>query len=89
VFSDLGDDIMILYVFIIPIHWLIGRLNAKRQPFPTEPLIMTFAVTFTTYKMIDWLTKQISKYETLDNNKEVKLSKEEKQELGREINMIT
>jgi hypothetical protein len=39
--------------------------------------------------MIDWLTKQISKYETLDNNKEVKLSKEEKQELGREINMIT
>ena len=39
--------------------------------------------------MIDWLTKPISKYETLDNNKEVKLSKEEKQELGREINMIT
>jgi hypothetical protein len=28
---------------------------------------------FTTYKMIDWLTKQISKQEPLDNNnKEVK-----------------
>ena len=38
---------------------------------------------FTTYKMIDWLTKQISKQEPLDNNnKEVKRFKEE--ELGRE-----
>ena len=32
--------------------------------------------------MIDWLTKQISKQEPLDNNKEVKRFKEE--ELGRE-----
>jgi hypothetical protein len=36
--------------------------------------------------MIDWLTKQISKYELLNNNnnKEVKRSKEEEQNLGRE-----
>jgi hypothetical protein len=35
--------------------------------------------------MIDWLTKQISKQEPLDNkNKEVKRSKEEEQNLGRE-----
>jgi hypothetical protein len=36
--------------------------------------------------MIDWLTKQISKHESLDsnNNKEVKRSKGEEQNLGRE-----
>jgi hypothetical protein len=35
--------------------------------------------------MIDLLTKQISKHESLDNNnKEVKRSKEEEQNLGRE-----
>jgi hypothetical protein len=35
--------------------------------------------------MIDWLTaKQISKYESLDNNKEIERFKEEEQELGRE-----
>ena len=34
--------------------------------------------------MINWLTKQISKQESLNNNKEVKRYKEEKQELGRE-----
>jgi hypothetical protein len=35
--------------------------------------------------MIDWLTKQISKHESLDNNnKEVKRSKEREQEVGRE-----
>jgi hypothetical protein len=33
--------------------------------------------------MIDWLTKQISKYESLDNNNKVKESKEE-EALGRE-----
>jgi hypothetical protein len=38
------------------------------------------------HKIIDWLTKQISKHESLvNNNKEVKRSKEQKQEeLGRE-----
>jgi hypothetical protein len=41
-------------------------------------------VAFTTYKMIDWLTKQISKHESLDNNnKEVKQSKQQ-EDLGRE-----
>jgi hypothetical protein len=35
--------------------------------------------------MIDWLTESISKQESLDdNNKEVKRSKEEEQNLGRE-----
>lgn len=37
-------------------------------------------------KIIDWLTKQISKHESLNNNnnKEVKSSKEEEQNIGRE-----
>jgi hypothetical protein len=51
-------------------------INAKGEPFPTEPLIM--ALLLSQHKMIDWLTKQISKYESLDNsnnNKEVKRSK--------------
>lgn len=34
--------------------------------------------------MIDWLTKQISKYESHLNNKEVKESKQEEEEVGRE-----
>jgi hypothetical protein len=59
-------------------------INAKGQPFPTEPLIM--ALLLLQHKMIDWLTKQISKHESLDNNnKEVERSKErEQEELGRE-----
>lgn len=40
--------------------------------------------------MIDWLTKQISKYESHLNNKEVKESKqEEEEELGEKIYVIT
>ena len=35
-------------------------------------------------KVIDWLTKQISKHESLDNNKVIKKSEEDEQELGRE-----
>jgi hypothetical protein len=45
------------------------------------------ALLLSQHKMIDWLTKQISKYESLDNsnnNKKVKRSKEREQELGRE-----
>ena len=58
-------------------------INAKGEPFPTEPLIMT--LLFSQHKMIDLLTKRISKHESLDNNnKEVKRSKEGEQELGRE-----
>ena len=43
------------------------------------------ALLLSQHKMIDWLTKQISKYKSLDNNnKEVKRSREEEQNLGRE-----
>src|SRR5919108_615139 len=58
-------------------------INAKGEPFPAEPLIM--ALLLSQHKMIDWLTKQISKYQSLDNdnNKERKGSQQE-QDLGRE-----
>jgi hypothetical protein len=61
-----------------------AAINAKGQPFPVEPLIM--ALLLSQYKMIDWLTKVISKHESLDNNnKEVKESKQlEEQNLGKE-----
>ena len=45
-------------------------INAKGQPFPTEPLLM--ALLLSQHKMIDWLTKQISKYESLDNNNKLR-----------------
>ncbi|MDQ3970487.1 MAG: hypothetical protein M3227_02225 [Thermoproteota archaeon] len=47
--------------------------------FSNRTIDYDLAVTFTAYKIIDWLTtKQFSKYELHDNNnKEVKLSKEE------------
>jgi hypothetical protein len=35
-------------------------------------------------KNIIWLTKQISKHESLNNNKDVKSSKKEEQNIGRE-----
>ena len=60
--------------------------NAKCQPFPTEPLLM--ALLFSLDKMINWLTKQISKHELNNhNNKEVKETKQKEgeEELGREI----
>jgi hypothetical protein len=34
--------------------------------------------------LIDWLSKQISKHESLNNNKEIGRFKEEEQKLGRE-----
>jgi hypothetical protein len=34
-------------------------INAKAQPFPSEPLIM--ALLFSQHKMIEWLEQQISK----------------------------
>ncbi len=58
-----------------------AAINAKGQPFPTEPLIM--ALLLSQHKMIDWLTELISKQKSLDNNKEVKRSKQQ-EELGRE-----
>jgi hypothetical protein len=61
-----------------------AAINAKGQPFPAEPLIM--ALLISQHKMIDWLTKQISKYESpVNNNNEViKKSEQEEQELCRE-----
>ena len=59
-----------------------AAINAKGQPFPTELLIM--ALLLSQHKMIDWLTKQTSKYESLDNNKVIKKSEEDEQELCRE-----
>ena len=58
-------------------------VNAKGEPFPAEPLTMALLL-LSQHKMIDWLTESISKHESHDNNKVVKRSKEEKQELGRE-----
>ena len=50
-------------------------INAKGKPFPTEPLIM--ALLLLQHKMIDWLTKQISKFSLHNNNKEVNEYKEQ------------
>ena len=56
-------------------------INSKGRPFPAERLIM--ALLLSQHKIIEWLTKQISKYESLDNKKEDKESEEE-EELDRE-----
>jgi hypothetical protein len=55
-------------------------INAKGEPFPSEPLII--ALLLSQHKMIDWLTEGVSKHESA--NKEVKQSKQEEQQLGRE-----
>ena len=44
-----------------------AAINAKGEPFPAEQLIMALLL-LSQHKMIDWLTKQISKYESLVNN---------------------
>ena len=60
-----------------------AAINVKGQPFPTKSLLM--ALLLSQDKMIDWMTKQISKYESHNNDKEVKESKQkEEEELGRE-----
>jgi hypothetical protein len=65
-------------------HKYATAINAKRQPFPAEPLIMALLL-LSLHKMIDWLTKQTSRYESVHNKKEVKKSKEEQeQNLARE-----
>ena len=61
-----------------------AAINAKGQPFPTEPLLM--ALLLYQHKMIDWLIEVGSKQES--DNKEVERSKEEEQNLGRENKMI-
>jgi hypothetical protein len=59
-------------------------INAKGQPFPAEPLIM--ALLLSQHKMIDWLSKQISKYElpVNNNNEVIKKSEQDEPVLGRE-----
>jgi hypothetical protein len=51
-----------------------AAINAKGEPFPAEPLIM--ALLLSQHKMIDWLTVQISKHESLINNR-IKKSKQQ------------
>jgi hypothetical protein len=64
-------------------HKYATAINAKGQPFPAEPLIM--ALLLSQHKMIDWLSKQISKYELpVNNNNVIKKSEEEEPVLGRE-----
>jgi hypothetical protein len=68
--------------------YAVSVINAKGQPFPSEPLIM--ALLLSQHKMIDWLTKQISKNESLAGNKEVMESKQQQeQDLGKEVQIIT
>ncbi len=58
-------------------------INAKGEPFPAELLIMALLL-LSQHKMIDWLTKQISKYESFVNNKKEVKEFKEQVELGRE-----
>ena len=61
-----------------------AAINANGEAFPTESLIMALLL-ISQHEMIYWLTKQISKHESLDNNnKEAERSKYEEQNLGRE-----
>jgi hypothetical protein len=57
-----------------------AAINAKGEPFPAESLIMTLLLS--QHKMIDWLLKEISKYELPINNNEV--IKKSEEALGRE-----
>ena len=47
-------------------HKYSAAINSKGEPFPAESLIM--ALLLSQHKMIDWLTKQISKCESLSND---------------------
>jgi hypothetical protein len=60
-----------------------AAINAKGEPFPSEPLIM--GLLLSQHKMIEWLTVQISKYESVVNNNKAKNAKQLKeQDLARE-----
>jgi hypothetical protein len=59
-----------------------AAINAKGEPFPAEPLIMMLLLS--QHKMIDWLSKQISKQKSLDNNNVIKKSEQGEPVLGRE-----
>ena len=61
-----------------------AAINAKGEPFPAEPLIMALLL-LSQHKVIDWLTKQISKNESpLNNNEVIKKYEQEERVLGRE-----
>jgi hypothetical protein len=81
--SSKGEDRNLFNNMLNDCYKYAAAINAKGEPFPTEPLLI--ALLLSQHKMIDWLTKQISKYESHlnNNNKEVKESKQE-EELGRE-----
>jgi hypothetical protein len=46
-------------------HKYAVAINAKGEPFPTEPLIM--ALLLSQHKLIDWLTKQVSPIRKITN----------------------
>ncbi len=56
-----------------------AAINAKGEPFPAEPLLMTLLLS--QHKLIDWLIESISKHKSLKI--EVKESKQ-REEIGRE-----
>ena len=58
-----------------------AAINAKGQPFSSEPLIM--ALLFIQHKMIDWLTKQISKRESLVNKESLGMQRTKRIKLDR------
>jgi anion-transporting ArsA/GET3 family ATPase len=60
-----------------------AAINAKGQPFPAEPLIMALLLP-SQHKMIDWLTKQISKHESVNINKVKKAKQQQEADLARE-----
>ena len=61
-----------------------AAINAKGESFRDEPLIMLLLLSQD--KMIDWLSKQISKYELPvdNNNRVIKKSEQDEPVLGRE-----
>ena len=65
----------------------VAAINAKGEPFPSEPLIMALLL-LSQHKMIDRLTKQISKHETFvdddNNSKGVKKAKQQEKQLEKE-----
>ena len=40
-----------------------AAINAKGEPFPTEPLLMSLLLS--QHKMIEWLTVQVSKHQLM------------------------
>jgi hypothetical protein len=79
-----ADDRELFKTMLNDCYKYSAAINAKGEPFPAEPLIM--ALLLSQHKMIDWLTVQISKHESLINNNKIKGAKQQlkEQDLGRE-----